>query len=147
MNKLKKELELKNEQIKSLVKKMELYKIGYDKYQVISEVVNGQNEVTCEEQTVLTDSTHLVCIDLGNPSVMINKAQKNLLSSEKHGGAAARMLMDMLFEEEQFKGKNCTTMEKEYPEKIRAIKNYVIEKYKLEEPKITKAITNKCGGY
>ena len=67
-----------------------------------------------------------------------------MLEQIKNGGAATRALIDFLFEPEVFKGKNCSYLTEHYPEKINAIRNYVLHNNQIEDIKITKAITGKC---
>ena len=133
--------------IQSLIEKCNLYKRDYDKYQVACNLIDEQKDDTVKDQTSLVDSTHLVCIDMAYPGVVINKAQMVTLKGVTTGGAATRTLLDMLFEEEEFRGKNCSILEKENADKIKAIRSYVGAKYSISEAKITKAITGKCKGY
>ena len=146
-----KRLENENEDLKTrmrgLIEKMELYKQNSDKYSLVVELIKSQESYVGIDKMALIDSTHQVCLDISYPNIMINVAQKNALKAISNVGAAARALIDMLFEVEEFKAKNYSMLEKEYPEKISAIKNYLVVTYKCDPYKVTKAITNKCKGY
>ena len=138
-----------NAKLRSALEKCEKYKKGYDKRQVLMKFIEGQNadDDDGSNQMSIMDSTHQICLDLEVPSVMINKAQYSVLKGITAGGAATRALIEMLFEPEQYENKNFRKMQLEYPEKIKAIQLYVREKYKLEDSKISKAITGKCHGW
>ena len=68
------------------------------------------------------------------------------LNQMKTPGTASRCLLDMLFEKEQYDGMNCSKLEKEYPDKLYAIKNFVKNRFQVSLSTITKAITGKCQG-
>ena len=146
-----KELEDENKTLKEKMRAMMLkfddLKANSDKYQMVVELIKGQQSQSNADVSVLIDSTLPVCLDVSHPDITINTAQRNVLKGISNAGAATRALMDMLFLEEQFRGKNCSTLEKEFPERMKAIKSYVNETYNVDAAKITKAITNKCKGY
>ena len=143
---LNRQIEELKSQNRTLLKKCDIYKQNNDKYLALINFIDDQKEGPLEDSSHLIDSTKLVAIDLAHPNVCISKAQMNLLLALKTSGAAARALMDFLFENEAYEGKNCSNLEKEYPDKIGAIKNYCCEKFKIDKSKITKAITGKCHG-
>ena len=150
---LKKEIELlkiKNldyeAKSRNLLKKCDEYKKYSDKYKTLMIFIKNLNLDNDLDESPLLDSNQDVCIDLKYPAVTISKSQINQLESIKTCGATARALMDMLFEHEAFEGKNFTKLESEYPEKIGAIQNYCINKFKVGSYKVTKAITGKCHG-
>lgn len=124
--------------------KCDTYKSFHDKYLALMKFIEDQNNNIADDNQHILDTTQQVIIDLANPNVTISKAQMNILQPIKNGGAAARALMDMLFENEQYENKNCSTLEKEYPDRISSIKNYCIERFKEDPSKITKSITGKC---
>ena len=146
INTLNADLGKYKEKLKSVISKFEKYKIGYDKYQVILEVIARHSQQDEPDPLSLADSTELVCVDLSTPNIMINKAKANRLKSISQLGSAARALVDMLFLEEQYVGKNYRILKSESPEKVNAILNYCLNKYSCTEAVLTKAITGKCTG-
>ena len=147
VEKLQNELEDCKSKLQSSIKKCEKYKHYPDCYHVMAEIFDRQRagSTNYEEQGALIDSTELIPVDMAHPTVQINKAQKNVLSTIPTGGMAARALVDMLFEEEEYHNQNCKLLEKDHPEKIKAIRAYVMANYeKFENGRITKAITGKC---
>ena len=146
-----KDLERENEELKQKMKRMMVkfdeLKTNSDKYQVVVELIESQKQQNNADVSVLIDSTLPVCLDVSHPDITINTAQRNVLKGIPNAGAATRALIDMLFLEEEFRGKNCSILEKEFPEKMKAISCYINETFNVEVAKITKAITNKCKGY
>ena len=143
---LEQKLVEQDEIIKDLMEKCNKYKKHNDKYLVLMKFIDDQRKDIHLDDVSLLDSTNQICIDIAYPSVMINKAQATHLETIKSCGAAARVLMDYLFEVHEFRGKNCTWLEKQFPEKIGAIKNYCRCKFQTDSLKVTKAITGKCHG-
>ena len=133
--------------MRNLLQKVQRYKVNSDKYAVVVELIESQKTDTLVDASSLINSTHPVCLDMQYPQVVINNAQKNALNQIPNPGAATRALMDMLFEQEAYRGKNFSLMEKSHPEEINVIKNYITEKYKIDGAKVSKTITNKCKGY
>lgn len=146
---LKTKLDETTKKLQSLIKKVDEYKINCDRYKVVCQLIDDQRaQGSAPDQMTLTDSTVMVCVDLAVPTVEINMAQKRTLDNITEPGAAARTLLDMLFLWEQLDGMNATKLKKDHPEKIKAILAYVTSRFpKCPESKITKAITNKCGGF
>ena len=131
--------------LKDLNSKSMIYKKYHDYYlvhlKIFEKQLSGNDNIAFNN---ILDSTEEIQLDMGFPSVTISKTQKKMLEQIKNGGAATRALIDFLFEPKIFKGKNYSFLSKHYPEKISAIKNYVLHNYEIEEIKITKAITGKC---
>ena len=144
---LKREVEDLKEKLRTVLEKVDKYKRCADNYAVVVELIESQKTDTSVDASSLINSTHPVCLDLKYPQITINMAQKNALSQISNPGAATRALMDMLFEQEAYRGKNFSLMEKSHPDHIKAIRNYVTERFKIDSAKISKTITNKCKGY
>ena len=133
--------------MRTLLEKVDKYKRTHNNYAVVVELIESQKTDTSVDASSLINSTHPVCLDMEYPQIIINSAQKNALNQIVNPGAATRALMDMLFEQEAYRGKKFSLMEESHPDKIKAIKNYITERFKIDGAKISKTITNKCKGY
>ena len=138
MKELQSENEMLKDKMRAMMLKFDDLKANSDKYQMVVELIESQKRQSNADVSVLIDSTLPVCLDVSHPDITINTAQRNVLKGISNAGAATRALMDMLFMEEQFRGKNCSTLEKEFPDRMKAIKTYVNETYNVEAAKITK---------
>ena len=124
-----------------LTKKIDILSIASDKYFSIKRIVEMDNDESAME---IESSCDLKTIDSAFPLIQIPKYQLDSLENSVKGTECVRMLMDFLFEEEIFAGKNATYLKINYEEKYTLIQRYAIKKFSMKKSEINKCITNKC---
>lgn len=128
------------EQLKEVTEHLSEYRKNSENFLILKSTFESLSSTG----VIINNSYEDVIVDKSHPYITIRKCQSQYLNQIKKGTMATRILCDYLFPQYEILGKNFTALEKEYPEKIEVLQNYLLGNYNIEKKDIVKIITNKC---
>ena len=130
----------KNDTIKDLMKKNDELAVIANKFWAIKAITEAKvDSVNCIES-----STDLKILDPAYPMIKIQNFQYIDLIRFKKATEAIRKLIDFLFDESIFSGKNSTFIRKNFEDHYNLIVRFIQKKFNISMGEINKCITNKC---